>query len=106
MGIWKNMDDSSDRYLLQWMLEDTVREAGTQLSAQPLYIVATEHGYDIVDKFPENAPVYYRVNMDGTTTLIVTDIETQKSVELHAHPASEPSPTMTDLAFEEENYGQ
>jgi hypothetical protein len=100
------MQYNDDHNGLQESLHDTVREARNQLRSQPLYIVATAHGYDIVDSLPEHEPVYYRVNMDGTTTIIVTDNETHKLLELHGHEhsTSEPNPTMTDFAFEEYNY--
>jgi hypothetical protein len=85
---------------LQESLRDTIREARNQLRSKPLYIVATADGYDIVDRLPESVPAYYRVNMDGTITLLVTEIETHKLLELHGYEHS----TMTNFGFEEDKY--
>ena len=101
------MQYDDDDYDFQESLHNTVREARKQLRSKPLYIVASARGYDIVDRLPEGEPVSYRVNMDGSITIIVSDNETHKLLELHGHehPASEQNATVTDLAFEEYNYG-
>ena len=96
------MPDNFDYHWLQNSLENTVREARKQLTSEPLYIVATKLGYIITDRLPQGEPVYYRVNVDKSTTLVVIDQGTKKPRELPLYPASEPNPTRTDLALEED----
>src|SRR5215203_5632335 len=87
-------------------LDDMVREARNQLDSQPLYIVATKRGYTINERPPLGEPVYYRVNLDGTTTLMVHDPETKQLLELSAYPASLPNMTTADRALNEDTNGE
>ena len=96
------MPDNFDYHWLQNSLENTVREARKQLTSEPLYIVATKLGYIIIDRLPQDEPVYYRVNVDKSTTLVVTDQETKKPRELPLYPASESGLSTTDLPSEED----
>jgi hypothetical protein len=96
------MPDNFDYHWLESSLENTMREAQKQLTSELLYIVATKQGYIIVDKLPQDEPVYYRVNVDKSTTLIVTDQATKQMRELPLYPASEPNLPTTDLALEDD----
>ena len=82
-------------------LDETVREARTQQASQPLYIVATNRGYTINVQPPQREPAYFRVNVDGSTTLMAQDLETKQLLEFPVHPATLPNLTTTDLALEE-----
>ncbi len=83
-------------------LDDTVRQARERMTTEPMYIATTKRGYAISAEPPQLRQNYYRVNLDGSTTLIVRDHETQELMELPGHPASYPSLTTTDLALEED----
>ena len=96
------MPDNFDYHWLQNSLENTVREARKQLMSEPLYVVATKLGYVITNRLPQDEPVYYRVNVDKSTTLVVTDQETKKPRELPLYPASESGLSTTDLPSEED----
>ena len=92
------MSDNSDYHWLQNSLENTVREARKQITSEPLYIMAIKLGYIIIDRLPQDEPVYYRVNLDKSITLIVTDQETKTPRELPLYTATEPNLSTTDLA--------
>ncbi len=96
------MQNNADDQILQKSLDDIVRDARKQLSERPLYIVLTEHGYHISDAAPQVQHGHYRVNVDGTTTLLVPDSETNKLMELPGHPASYPNMTTSDLKLNED----
>jgi hypothetical protein len=87
-------------------LEETVRKARTQLDSKPLYIVATKRGYNIVEQSPQKEPAYFRVNADGSTTLMVNDPETRQLLEFPVHPATLPDMTTADVALDQDTSGE
>ena len=76
------------------------------LDSQPLYIVATKRGYTINEQPSQREPAYFRVNVDGSTTLMVNDPETKQLLEFPVHPASLPNMTTADVALDQNTSGE
>jgi len=83
-------------------LGEVIEEARNMLASDPLYVVAGKEGYVIVDTMPELGEVGFRINLDGSATLIFTDHETKTMSELHGHPSPEPDPAGKDVPSEED----
>src|SRR5215207_6054760 len=76
----RNKSEKSD-----WKsLDEVVGEARAILASDPLYVVASKEGYVILNTAPELGEVGFRMNVDGSTTLIFTDHEKKKLSELHS----------------------
>jgi hypothetical protein len=100
------MTQNADKKKPSINLDETVREARTQLDSQPLYIVPTKRGYTINEQPPQREPAYFRLNVDGSTTLIVHDPETRQFLEFAVHPASLPNMTRAEVALDEDTSGE
>ena len=76
-----NRDRSEKKY---WKsLGEVIEEARNMLASEPLYVVAGKEGYEISDTAPELGEVGFRINLDGSATLIFTDHEMKTMSELH-----------------------
>jgi hypothetical protein len=86
-------------------LAEVIEEARNMLVSDPLYVVAGKEGYVILDTAPELGEVGFRINLDGSATLIFTDHEMKTMSELHGRPSPEPNSASKDVPLEEDPPG-